>query len=850
MDRSEYEHATTQVPQGAGSQHRRWHLALLTTAAILAIAWAATAKADADAPTPSVPHEESTAARPATQQAQASRTVILDQAAQSLSRALVAFSKATGIDIVVDGQMPEDREAPALKGKMTAAAALNLMLKGTGITWAFSDDKTVAISKPEASGDRLTLGTVSVEGKGPAPRQAEIGNLPPAYAGGQVARGGKMGVLGNRDFMETPFSQTSYTAKLLQDQQSQRMSDALKNDASANPVYSSAGGFDGFAIRGFNLPNTTIMFDGMPSAGPTTFNSMMSESIERVEVMKGPSAVMNGTTASAITGGSINVIPKRPLDEPLTRVTPDYTMNSQFGGHADISRRFGTNNEYGVRFNGVYRNGDTPIDFHSTESQLAALALDYRGDRFRAQADLGYEYQDLQGTRRAFAISSGVDAPSAPENSSNPYGSREYKDGDFFYGTSRLEYDVTDSLTAYLKGAANLQRYQFFGSNRTIGNSDGDLNAGNGFGGAVRDVGYFGEGGIHADVETGAINHRMTLGFGWWGKTTHNHSFSSAYSASNLYNPIYDSPPAASLNVDPGDAPLRAESSASGLTLADTLSFLNDNAHFTFGVRHQQVVDKTYDRTTGAVTASYRDRAISPLFGLAVQPVKAVTLYANYAEGLQEGSVAPTGAANAGEVFAPFVSKQVEAGAKWDMGRLAATIALFQVTQPSGFTNDDTNVYGVDGEQRNRGIELNVFGEAADGVRVLGGVTFIDAVLTKTDTGINDGNKGAGAPKVRAVVGGEWDLPFLKGLTLTGRFTYNGSTHLNPANTSKAPSWMLLDIGARYTIERQNGNPIVIRANIDNVLDSNYWNTSVSSFSSQLVLSDPRTFKLSASFDF
>src|SRR5690606_3919590 len=51
----------------------------------------------------------------------------------------------------------------------------------------------------------------------PAPTKA-LGNLPAAYAGGQVATGGGLGMLGNRSAMDTPFSQTSYTAKTIQDQ--------------------------------------------------------------------------------------------------------------------------------------------------------------------------------------------------------------------------------------------------------------------------------------------------------------------------------------------------------------------------------------------------------------------------------------------------------------------------------------------------------------------------------------------------------------------------------------------------------------------------------------------------------
>jgi iron complex outermembrane receptor protein len=97
-------------------------------------------------------------------------------------------------------------------------------------------------------------------------------------------------------------------------------------------------------------------------------------------------------------------------------------------------------------------------------------------------------------------------------------------------------------------------------------------------------------------------------------------------------------------------------------------------------------------------------------------------------------------------MFAPVQAKQYEAGLKYDFGRLAMTASVFQIEQPNGFTDSATNIYGLDGEQRNRGIELNAFGEVTRGVRVLGGVTFMQGVQTRTLNGLYDGNKAIGVP--------------------------------------------------------------------------------------------------------
>ena len=85
-----------------------------------------------------------------------------------------------------------------------------------------------------------------------------------------------------------------------------------------------------------------------------------------------------------------------------------------------------------------------------------------------------------------------------------------------------------------------------------------------------------------------------------------------------------------------------------------------------------------------------------------------------------------------------------------------------------------TNTLQLAGEQRNRGIEINFFGEPLEGFRVLGGAMFLDAVLTKTQAGRNDGWRAAGAPEVQINLASEWDLPFVRGLTVLGRAVYTG----------------------------------------------------------------------------
>jgi iron complex outermembrane receptor protein len=84
-------------------------------------------------------------------------------------------------------------------------------------------------------------------------------------------------------------------------------------------------------------------------------------------------------------------------------------------------------------------------------------------------------------------------------------------------------------------------------------------------------------------------------------------------------------------------------------------------------------------------------------------------------------------------------------------------------------------------------------------------------------------------------------------LTLTGRVIYTSSQYYDQANTQKLPDWTRFDLGARYTFERENGKPVTIRADVLNVAGKDYW-AQASNYG--LALGTPRTFLLSATFDF
>jgi iron complex outermembrane receptor protein len=643
--------------------------------------------------------------------------------------------------------------------------------------------------------------------------------------------------------MDTPFNVTSYTSKTVEDQQATSLSGVMNNNPSVRPIFSQGSYTDIFYIRGFSVFSDDTALGGVYGVLPREFVS--TDIADRVEILNGPSALLNGISPLGSIGGSINIVPKRATDDSITRVTTSYNSVSNFGTHLDFGRRYGANKEWGVRFNGTIRGGDTAIDGQSQRFGDAVLGLDYRGDQLRVSADLGYQRGKYDSPTQPIYLATGVKVPKAPDLSKNTFAPWSYWDSTNYFGVVRAEYDITPNWTAFASVGARNNKYDVTATQPTITGADGTMtNTPYLF--PARFESRTAQAGIRGTFDTGPINHSVSATASWLGLETGTNLFlASSAISTDLYNPVWGALP--SFPGANNSRPRVSSSNLSGIALADTLSMLDERVQLTLGLRQQYVSTRNYDRATQAVTASYDEHALSPAAGLVVKPLDNLSLYTNYIEGLQAGSTAPSTATNAGETFAPYKSRQFEAGVKYDWGQVTTTFSAFQIEQPSAFTDPTTLIYSVSGQQRNRGLEFNAFGEVAKGIRVLGGVTLMDAVLTKTSSSTTQGNQAVGVPHVQVNLGGEWDTPFIEGLTLTGRVIYTSSQYYDQANTQKLPDWTRFDLGARYTFERENGKPVTIRADVLNVAGKDYW-AQASNYG--LALGTPRTFLLSATFDF
>ncbi len=765
--------------------------------------------------------------------------------AQSLSSALVQFSNTTGVQLFFDADLVRDKASGGAHGALTRSDALQRILAGTGLVARVNGNTVTIFGVPTGQGASVgadgstLLETITIEGDG-------INNwdAPPAYAGGQVATGARVGMLGNLSVMDTPFNQTSYTAKRIQDTQASTVAEVLQDNPSVRTLVNGdrSSFFEQVTIRGLRISSYNYLFDGLPGMLP--YNSTTAELAERVEVLSGPSTLINGMPSDGAVGGTVNIVPKRAGEAPLTEFNTFYRSNGTIGEHVDFARRYGDNEEFGIRFNGVYGGGETNTSDQDKESSLAALGLDYKGERLRLSADLGYQSNKTDNaTISNFYLADGVPVPSAFSGRHQAVSPWTFTDTSGRFGVVRGEFDALENLTLYGAYGASESR---FSTNtlvsHTILNTNGDfvadpyaLNSENRRTSAQL--------GMRWNFDTGPVSHRVALQYD---RTTLDTDAGLALGQpvtgnlddlSNIPNPGLQMP---SLGKN-------GDSTYYGVSALYSASIFDERLLVMGGLRKQYVDDKFYNIFTHELSASYEEDALSPMVAFSVKPWENVALYANYSEGLSPGTTVPVGFANAGTVLAPFETKQMEAGVKAEWGDFTTTLSVFEITQPSQRVNVASNTLSYDGEQRNRGIELNVFGQLTESVRVLGGLMLLDARLTKTQGGVDDDKIAVSSPKFQANIGAEWDTPFITGLSLSGRVTFTSAQYYDTAEPRREiPSWTRVDVGGRYEIERENAEPITIRFNVDNVLDNDYW----ASTTYGLIAGEGRTFKLSTSFRF
>lgn len=677
----------------------------------------------------------------------------------------------------------------------------------------------------------------------------------------QVDRGGSAGILGDKAAEDLPFSIKSYNDALILNQQPQTIGQVLDNDPSVRTTYGGGIAGEQFVIRGFTLYGDDVGLNGLYGVAPRQLIS--PELYSQVQVLNGATAFLNGATPGGSgIGGSVNLVPKRAGDIPLIRGTANYSGTRHFGGSVDAGQRFG-DGAFGVRVNGVYRAGDVGIEDEFRRNAMIGAAFDWHSDTVRLSLDLAYQNVLVRELRPLVQLGASVTGiprvPGTRHNYAQPWTRTRLRD---LFGVVKAEWDVADNALLYVVAGAR------------DGSEDGrygGLQVTNLITGAATGTASYVPrtdnneavtAGLRVKLAAGGITQEINFGGSASWQVNRNAYQSFQTYATNLYD-TPDTPfPTATTSGGNLDDPFPVSCIAIASSfVSDTFGFAGDRVLLTAGMRLQRIVAKRYaylatpTLAPGDQSSRYAEDAVTPVVGLVLKPADGVSVFANRIESLVQGPVAPTNVANLlnpGEIFPPFRGIQYEVGGKLTLGRFNASLAAFQIDQPTAYSVPDENNpaflrYGLFGEQRNRGLELSLDGEPVSGLRIIAGGSINDARLRRTLNGVNQGNRAFGIPKYLVNGNVEWD--FLPGATITGRVIHTGPQMVNPANTLELNSWTRFDLGARY-VTVVGETPVTFRFNVDNVADKRFWQSAFGAFGAALLQGAPRTFKASVTVDF
>lgn len=686
--------------------------------------------------------------------------------------------------------------------------------------------------------DTHKMSEVIIEG------QREV--LPAAYNGGNIATASSGNLLGEKDVMDTPFTTITLTNKTIEDygDPSQPISSVLINNPSVRT--SSSTMYNDFSIRGLNLNGYQMYLNGVP--GLFAQNNLPVNFIDRIEVTSGPNMSINATTPQQSAGGTVNMMSKRAGNEDITKMTQTFSGRSNWTQQLDIGRRFGEDKKYGIRINAMNQDGETAIPGEELTNRNLFINLDKQTDNSSTNLLMGYRYTKHEKGLRWFGLDTkGVTTmPDAPDSKNNFSFDGQFMEYDQWLVTLNHKQELNENWSAFFNGGYN--RYDLFNninsksSKYIIINDKGDFSGkGTNWSRPLNITSYSGQIGVQGHLETGEIKHNvvMSIDKAWY----NNYNGLPNGNNSNLFDGpngnIYDSVVNGSHGPIPSiDPQIAYKNQYWGWKLMDTMEY--GKAQVLFGVTNQHVSNESYSYPAGT-SKKVKTSSTSPVYGIVYKPNDKMALHFSHSETFDKGSVVGGGYDNVGTILDPAKTKQDEIGIKYEMGNVLTSLTAFEITQDSNIERG--KVFVQDGESKYKGVELSAYGQLTDKWNIMGGVMYLDAEQAKTKNGMYDGLKVAGSSEWSGVLGLEYQAD--ENFSVLGRGTYVGTASLNNEKY-EVPSHLSFDLGVKYKTQISN-TPVTLNAMCYNITGKDYWiaKTGVDT----VMLSNPRTFMLSAQFD-
>ncbi|SSB98511.1 iron complex outermembrane recepter protein [Pseudomonas sp. 43mfcvi1.1] len=631
--------------------------------------------------------------------------------------------------------------------------------------------------------------------------------------------------------LDTPASISVINETLINDQQARLLSEVLKNDASVGESYAPVGYYENFVVRGFSLNSaSSYKINGRTITGE---QNVGLENKQQVEVLKGLSGLQSGVTEP---GGLVNYVTKRPTDVRSVTVATDDRGSGYLA--TDVGGFFGSEQQFGLRANVAHEDLHSYVEHTNGQRDFASLAFDWNiSPDALLQLDAEYQTKE-QRSAPGYQLLGGSSLPHhaspkkllAHQSGSKPVttdalnlnGSFEYRFSDTWKGNisaarSRVVIDDYSSFawgcygSASCAGAAvpnyfspegDYDIYDFRSPDDTRRNDE------------VQAV-------LNGAFDAGGLGHELSVGTSAFRRVVDKRdAINVMIGSANI-----DSEPADFARYDGplNDSYRRLDSRQYGLFFNDRISF-NEQWQTVLGGREVRLDEETFD-SQGDTTRHTQRYVFLPQAALIYKPVQNLSLYTRYSKGLSLGGEAAWFTTNAYEILAPTVSRQIEAGIKYDWQRISLTAALYQIRQAYQYSrpNDDgTFTFTQQGEQKNTGLELSANGWASQRLQISASVAAIRARVSDSGTPAYEGHQAINVPTLRASLYGDYALPWVEGLALLGGVQYSGSKYANRQGEVETGAYAIFNVGSRYST-RIDGYDTVFRLTVDNLFDKRYW---------------------------
>ncbi|WP_416424206.1 TonB-dependent siderophore receptor [Pseudomonas sp. App30] len=622
-----------------------------------------------------------------------------------------------------------------------------------------------------------------------------------------------LGPLGERRLLDTPYSLNVVPHDLIQDQQLKSVKDILRYLPS---VQGDGARPQSRGLQGSVVQNTRL--DGLNVVSTTDYPA---EQFDNVQVLNGLAGSLYGPANPA---GTFNFISKRPTDERLNRVTVGVGTGLSWLKAADLSGPFDPDGKIKYRLNLLDEQGHSYAPGSTLRRQLVSLALDFQlSDNDVIETNFSHYNYLAKGLPGKFALASGASFPHAMDPTKSNLGQNYAGDN-----------DTTDTASVHFKHDFNGNWKLDVGLLRQIADRESTAvtntlaATGNTYTSTVATAtasrftinSYLAN--LNGSEWTGSVRHDLTFGlsgFDWKNFNPVNGATTTLGTASlsdpqNFAEPNYP---------DFTDRYHSATATQRSLIFGDTLTFTPQWSLMLTGSQSQMSVHNY--SLAGATTSGSNDHGLSGASSLMYKPVDNLTLYVTYADSLQQGDTAPSGASNANTILAPYRSKQWEIGGKLAVGGVNLSLAAFQIKRPYAFTQSN-GAYAVAGEQRNRGLEFMADGKVSSNVRMFGGITWLDPKLLDTGSASTDDTRIVGLSRYTASLLTEYQVPQVNGLALNLNARYVGARPTDNTDTHWVSSYETFDLGASFTTRLMQRNT-VYRLEVTNLTNERYWTNIV-----------------------